>query len=61
MGKQVKANDGTVQDEKRQPQASGDISDHQNVQGKALQMNENSAGRCVARAGIARTSSRPDG
>jgi hypothetical protein len=51
MPKQVKANDHTVQDEKkRPPQESGDMSDHQNVQGKALQMNENSVGGRKRRA-----------
>jgi len=51
MAKKVKANDHTEQDDKRQSrQNSGDMSDPQNVQGKALQMNENSAGGRKARS-----------
>jgi hypothetical protein len=45
MAKEPEVNDNTPQDQERQPrQQSGDKRNEQNVQGNALQMNDNSAG-----------------
>ena len=45
MSKEFEVNDNTPQDQERQPpQQSSDKRNQPNVQGKALQMNDNSAG-----------------
>jgi hypothetical protein len=43
MSKELKVNDNTAQDQERQPQQSGDRAQPE-LQGKALQVNENSVG-----------------
>jgi hypothetical protein len=45
MAKELEVNDNTVQNQERQPpQQSGDKRNQQKLQGKALQVNENSLG-----------------
>jgi hypothetical protein len=45
MAKELEVNDNTAQDQERQPQRqSGDKRGRQNVEGKALKMNDNSVG-----------------
>jgi hypothetical protein len=45
MAKELEVNDNTARDQERQPQQqSGDKRNQRDVQGKALQMNDNSVG-----------------